>query len=197
MSTITELQAKMAAAIANNDVKAIEEIAMEIVKGKADRRKSEAEALKKEAEELAGVREKLAGELVKVMHQVKGLNKMLEDVKVWSFTYTRRGQPDVNGVEVTNDRVSLAIPQAPKSKKSGGGGGNTGKTKDEFGMSLDEVYNKFANEEERGRFASAEAVDVKFATEHGLTSPKQSNRWRIKNEVKKRALKEGLLAPTK
>ncbi len=193
MSTIEELQKQIAEAAVKGDTKLVEQLAGEIVKGKAERHKGEIESQRKEAEAMAGAREKLGT----AIHQaVKALNldKSMVDLKAWGFTYkVDRANPAE--ADVTYKSVALST-QAVKSR-SGGGNGGSGKTKSEFGLSLDEVFAQFANTEEKGKFAEAEAADLKHAQEHGLTTPKQSNRWRVKDVVKKRALSEGLLAPQK
>ena len=188
---IKELQAKMAAAIANNDVKAIEEIASQIVKGKSDRAKAEAEKQVKEAEALAGVRDALAGELHKAIKAMK-LDKRLTDVKAWGFTYkvdkANPAEPDV-----IYRSVSLSTQQI-KARKAGAGGG-AGKTKDEFGMSLQEVFDKFATAADKTKLAEAEVKDKAASDKLGKST--NSNAWRVKNDVKKAALAAEKIAPVK
>lgn len=183
----------MTKAIADNDVKAMEEIAALIVKSKAERHKVEVEALAKEAEALAGVRQSLAETVRKAVDgAIPDLASQLAAVKCSEFRYQAKGHVGADGVPLAKSTVGLNVPVVKKGKGGTGGGG---KTKDDYGMSLDEAFTAFANVEEQKRYAEAEAADNKHATEHGLTTPKQSNRWRVKDSVKKRAIAEGLLAP--
>lgn len=189
---LAELQAKMATAIANNDVKAIEEIAQEIVKGKADRRKAEADTILKEAEAMAKDREKLA---ISIHNQIRklGLDELLTGMKAWGFTYKVDGANPAEP-EMTYKSVALSTQQV-RAKRAGGGGGGAGKTKDEYGMGLGEVFEKFASIEDRAKLADAEVKD-KLASDK-LGKATNSNAWRVKNEVKKRAIADGMLAPVK
>jgi len=65
-----------------------------------------------------------------------------------------------------------------KAPKAGNGGYQGGKTKDEYGMSLGDVFEKFANNDERTKLAAATS---------------NSTQWQVKVAVKKRAIAEGLL----
>lgn len=82
-----------------------------------------------------------------------------------------------------------------KTRKSGGTGGGAGKTKDDYGMSLTEVYEKYHTAEDDGKLAEAELKDKEASEKLGKTT--NSNAWRVKNEVKKAAIASGLLQPTK
>lgn len=182
---IAELQTKMAEAIAKNDIKAIEEIAGEIVKGKADRRKLEAEALQKEAEAMAGQREALASEIHVLVKGFK-LDKRLTGLKSWGFTYkvdkANPAEPDI-----VYKSVSL-ITATVKAHKAGGGGA-TGKSKAEFGLSLQEIYDKFATDEDK--------ADMTAALEKDKTVTNQGYSYAVKKRVQKRAIAKGDLAPVK
>ncbi len=185
MAEIKDLQAKMAAAIANNDTKAIEEISAEIVKGKGERHKAEVEAQRKEAEAMAGDREKLG----KTIHEaIKGMfDKELAKLKVKGYQY--KLADDTSEVAYTG----LIVATMPKSKGSGNGG--AGKTKEEFGMSLSEVYEKYHTAEDDVNLADATAKDATASANLGKVT--NSNQWRVKNEVKKRAIANKDLAPAK
>ena len=177
--SLVELQAKMAAAIAANDVKAIESIAGEIVKGKSDRHRAEVEVLQKEAEALAGVRQELAEKIRKAIDKaIPDLADQLTTVKTSSFRYTAKGAKDSTGLEQVKSSVGLDVPVI-KAHKAGAGA--TGKTKTEFGVSLNEVFEKFATPADKAKLAGAS----------------NSRQWQVKVAVKKRALAAGLLAPVK
>lgn len=173
MTTIDELKAKMKEALASGDTKAIEEVASAITKGKADRRKVEVEAIQKEAEKLAGAREKLASSIWNMLKGIPDMPKQLEAVKATGFTY----KLDAEGI--TYKAVMLAVPSV---KRGAGGRTGGGKSKDEFGMSLGEIFDKFATQPEKNLLAAA---------------PSNSAQWQVKVAVKKRAIKDGLLAPVK
>ena len=206
MSTIEELQARMTAATANlnanpsmENLKEFEEAAKAIVASKAERAKAEAEAARKEAEALAGDREKLMQSIRKsVAPAIKKVffnedtktdntTPMLEAVKATGWTISYKLEGDILD-------VALAVPALKKTRASTGNGG-AGKTKDEYGMSLAEVFEKYANPDERAKLTEAEAKDVVASEKLGKHT--NSNAWRIKNEVKKRVIAEGLLAPAK
>lgn len=192
MTELTELQVKMSEAIASGNVKAIEEIASEIVKSKSDRRKTEVAKELAEAEALAGVRAELAEEIRKACNTIPEITNKLEQVKANGFTYHRKGELDANGVALTKSSLGLLVPTI---RKRSGGNGGAGKTKTDYGISLSEVFAKFATDEDKVKLADAEAKD-KIASEK-LGKSTNSNAWRIKNDVKKRAIAENLLAPVK
>jgi len=184
--SLMELQKQMTEALAANDVKKIEEVAMAIVKSKSERAKEESEKARKESEALAGKR----GELAKAIHasvKTLGLDKSIAELKSKGFTYTidhredDKGRIDDKGEVSVTGGVGLLVP-AIKAHKAGATGGGAGKTKDEYGMSLTEVFDKFATSEDKEKLAAAET---------------NSSQWQVKNSVKKRAIKDGLLAPAK
>jgi len=190
MAEIKELQARMAKAIANNDVAAMEAIAGEITKGKADRHKAEVAAQQAEAVAMAGDREKLATSIWQDINKMPGIRDKLTALKATGFTFK------LDNAEVQYKSVALTVPSVGKAKSSGGnGGGGAGKTKDEFGMSLAEVYNKFHTDEDEVKLAEAAIKDEEASTKLGKTT--NSNQWRVKNEVKKRVIASGELAPAK
>jgi hypothetical protein len=179
-----QLTKQMADAIAKGDTKAIEEAAAAIQKSKAERHKAEAEAMRKEAEALAGKREELAKAINSAVKTLN-LDIKIAELKAKGFTYTIDHREDANGkidakgeVKVTGG-VGLLVPSV---RKGTGGAGGAGKTKDEFGMSLQEVFEKFATDDERDKLAAAES---------------NSAQWAVKNSVKKRVIKDGLLTPAK
>lgn len=179
MATLDELKTKMASAIANNDAKAIEEIAIAIAKSKNERVKAEAEQARIDAEKMAGAREVLAKEIHKAVKALK-LDARLREVKSWGFVYkvdkANPAEPDI-----TYGSVSLSTATV-KVKRTGAGGGATGKSKDEFGMSLTEIFDKFATDEDKKALAEAKT---------------NSAQWQVKNKVKKQAIAEGKLKPAK
>lgn len=192
MSDITELIARIKEAEAKGDTKAIEAIAAEIVKSKTDRAKAEAEGLRKEAEALAGKREALAKKIHQQLHGSE-FDKLLVDVKSWGFTYkvdkANPAEPDI-----MYKSVSLSTQQV-KARKAGAGGG-AGRTKDELGMSLQEVYDKFADQYTADTGTDI-GVDMQEALEKDKTVSNQGYSYNVKKRVKKWALDKGLVAPAK
>lgn len=190
---IKDLSAQMAEAIANNDVAKMETIAAEITKGKKDRHAEEAKAQQAQAEKLAGVRETTAAEVHQLVRGIPGLDDKLRKVESWGFTYkVDKANPDE--VDVTYKSVALTIAKV-KTSRSGGNGGGAGKTKEEYGMSLGEVYDKFHTPEDEVKLAKAVEDDKVATTNLGKTT--NSNQWRVKNEVKKRVIASGELKPQK
>lgn len=180
--SIQDLQAQMAAAIAKNDVGTMEAIASQIVAGKKERAKVEADKLLKEAEQLAGKREETQVALFKVIADLN-IDGKLRAVKAKGFSYfiktsyTVPGQPEVH----QQASCGLILVTAPKTKRAGGTGAS-GKSKDEYGLSLSEIVAKFATAEEQAEIDMAET---------------NSKSWQKKLVVKKRAIAEGLLPPVK
>lgn len=198
MAELAELQTKLATAMAEGNVKAIEDIAAEITKGKADRHKAEAESQRKEAEQLAGKREAMQ---TTINAAVKALNLDAEIVKLKAkgFTYTidhkedDKGRIDPAGEVKVTGGVGLLVPAV--KARTGGGGGSAGKTKDDYGLSLTEVFDKFATDEDQAKLAAAEVKDIEASDKLGKST--NSNVWRVKNDVKKVAIASGALAPSK
>ena len=187
---LSELQIRMAKAIADNDVQAIEAIAAEIVKGKGDRHKAEALAAQAEATALAGDREALAKELYTAVKGLPEVKKLL-GVKVKSFTFTvshreaesPAGQIDPKGAVQVQGGVVLVVPTIKVPRAGKGGGGAVGKSKDEYGISLGDIFEKYADIKDKAALAEA--------------TGNNSKQWQIKVKVKKCAIASGLLAPVK
>jgi len=182
----------MAAAIANNDIQAIEKLNAEWNKDKAERRKAQLEAEQKEAVALAGVREKVAIEIHERLIANKPINNLvarLQEVKAHGFTF----KLDEDGI--TYKAVALTVPTIKAKREGTGNGGGAGKTKDEYGMSLQEVYDKFHTAEDEVKLAEAKAADEDVKAKTGKSN--QVNQWRVKNSVKVRVIADGTLKPQK
>ena len=189
---LAELKAKIASAIADGNDDDLMLAVAGMSKFKAEIAKAQAELAKKEAEQLAGKRAELATKIHKAIDKiVAGFKDDLLAVKATGFTFNL-DLPDKDGVVVEHKSVALAVPAIKTSKaRTGSTGGGSGKSKSEFGMSLDEIYQKFANEEEK---ANLEAVRADTTL---TDKAKNSKMWKIKDDVKKRAIKDGLLVATK
>ena len=183
MTTIEELQGKMKLAVAEfnktGDMKAIQAVSAELNKAKAELAKVEADKIRKEAEELAGKRETLAHQIHQLVRDLK-LDKAIIGVKGWGFTY-KVDKANPSEPDVSYKSVQLAVATV-KAKTGKGGVGATGKSKDEYGKSLGEIFEEYATVEDIENLAKATS---------------NSSQWQVKVAVKKRAITAGLLKPVK
>src|SRR4030042_5596542 len=170
LKTVEELKAELGKAIATGDDKAFNELIREINKRKSELAKQAAEAERKESEALAGVREKLAKKIWSACKGLK-LDKEIAEMKAQGFTYK------LDTPELKQIAVALLVPTI-KAVKTGGNGGTHTTTEADYGLKLDEVFNKFATEKDR--------ADVKAANSN-------SKEWQVKNRVKKAAIADGRL----
>lgn len=190
------IKAKMAEAVkvftATGDMSGIQAVTAEMNKAKGEIAKVESVRLLKESEALAGEREGLATSIFLVIKNATkplsvDLAKSLVAVKAKGFTYTidhretDKGVIDANGEVSVKGGVGLLVT-ALKAHKGGGNGGS-GKSKDEYGMSLADIVDKFATAEE------AAAINAE-----GISNSKS---WQLKVAVKKQAIADGKLAPVK
>ncbi len=141
--------------------------------------KAKAEALKAEAEALSGIRASKATSIYAIIAGNAEIVKALADTKAKGFTFTVSGLPDATGTPVVIKSVSLAVP-AIKGTRAGVGGG-AGKTKTMYGMSLAEVFAKYATSEEQAKLDSCEEPNI------------NSKQWQIKTAVKDRVVESGEL----
>ena len=181
MTTLEELKNKMAEAVQafkdTGDMTAIQAVSKEMDKAKSELAKQEAARLLKESEALAGAREELAAKIHEAIKALK-LDKELKAVKAWGFTYkVDRAVP--NELDVSYKAVTLSTQQV-KVKQAGAGAG--GRSKEEYGVSLGAIFNKFATEEDKVKLAQATS---------------NSGQWQVKVAVKKKAIADGLLTPVK
>jgi len=179
MATENELKATLAAALEANDDDQILAVANELRKHKANIQKVAAEAARKEAEALAGGREKLARALQKEVN-TPALQKRLREVKAYGFRFsidrvdTPPGQAPVN----VEGGTTLLVPEVKTGRR--GAGGAAGKTKAEYGMTLQEVFDKFATDADREKLAAADGSTAEY---------------NVKLAVKKNAIADKKLTP--
>ena len=200
MATLDELQVQIKTAAIAGDNDKVMELAGEIGKFKADVRKAAIEADRKEAESLAGVREILTLKIWEAVHAL-GLEGELAKVKAKGFTFKLNipvgDKEHPEGIKYT--RVMLDTPTI--RVKGTGGGGGTGKTKDTYGLSLDEVYEKHATADEKTKMVAAIKSDEDKATKNKAGGGEGKNsggeQWKVKNDVKKRVIASGDLKPQK
>ncbi len=185
--TLEELKAQVAAAIASGNDNDFMVAVSAIARRKAEIAKAQAEVARQEAEKLAGIRAELGTKIHQAIMQSKGLANLtakLADVKAYGFTFlSNQPTPAEKAAGATGeiDRKSVALVvaevKAARTRASTGGGA-PGRSRSEYGMSLDEIYQKFKTPEDD--VAMAQAVS-------------NTQRWQVKNKVKNAAIKAGLL----
>jgi len=181
--SVEELKAQIATAIANGDDAGLMTAIKELNKFKAEIAKAEQEKARKEAEALAGAREKLATAIHKAVNKIPNIVENLQAVKATGFTF----KLDNTEEGITYKSVALAVPQV-KAHRTGGGGGK-GQTKEQYGMSMQEIVANFGTAEEQ---AEAEALRVK-----GREDRADSKLYLLQKAIRKRAIAEGKLQPVK
>lgn len=200
MATLEELQVQIKAAAIAGDNDKVMELAGEIGKFKADVRKAAIEADRKESEALAGVREELAKSIHVVVSGLPDIHVSLAKVKAKGFMFKLdipKGDKDhPEGIRYLSVQLDT-----PTIRVKGTGGGGTGKTKDTYGLSLDEVYEKHATADEKTKMVAAIKSDEDKATKNKAGGGEGKNsggeQWKVKNDVKKRVIASGELKPQK
>lgn len=177
--SLDELKKQLGVAITSGNDLEFNRLVTLIAKRKSELVKLAAEAAKKEAEALAGAREQVATELAKAVGAIPNIYALLGKVKAQGFTFTPKGTLDAQGVAQVKDSVALKVPTIKVSKGGTSGGG---KSKAEYGMSLGEIFDRFATPEEKAKLP---------------TLTKHNEDYFFKVGVKKRALASGDLQPIK
>lgn len=179
--TLEQLKAQIGEALAAGDDTKFMSLVGEMAKAKCEIAKAAVEQAKRENEAMASTRDALAKEIMNLVKPLKLAGK-LASVKALGFRFSiDRMEKDAQGLEVkVTGGVALIVPEVKQKRGGGGGGGH--KTKDEYGMSLDEVYQKFATAEDKVKMEAAKT---------------NSSQWQVKQAVRKAAIKAGLLLPIK
>jgi len=192
--TIAELKVQLKIAIETGNDNLFNDTVVKLSKAQAEIAKMAAESAKHEAEALAGVREAIA----KAIHQaVKSLalDDKLAEVKALGFTY-KLDAPDKAGVMVNYQAVELMVPVI---KTRGGGTTGGGKSKDEYGMSLGDIYAKFkdavGNIKALANEGTPDALMALAVDAEGKADNSKS--WQVKLAVKKAAIAQKLIVPVK
>jgi len=182
--TLQETRTALAKAYTAGDEAMIAKLEIELVQVKHLEKIAEVTKAKAEFEKNAKARQELAIAIHKAVKRIvvdkAPLDEKLTGLKIMGFTYKPDGQLDTAGQPIRFESVALLMAGIPKV--AGSKGGNRGKSKDEFGISLDAIYQKFATEEDKARYAKASS---------------NSSQWQVKVAVKKRAIADGLLIPVK
>lgn len=178
-----EYQARLAAA---KDETEFLSILAEVSKQKAAIAKAKVDQERREAEALAGERSTLEAILWETLKGVVKAEDLLK-VKAKAFTVTvdhkedAQGHIDPKGEVKVSGGVKLVVPTI-KARKTGGGGGAGVSTSDEIGIGLSDLFDQYANDEERVKVATIDADDA-------LTDKaKNSKKWQVKTKAKKRIL---------
>lgn len=182
--TIDEIKGKLLAASAAGDVEAIIKLGKELDSLRKQDAKAEAERITKENEALAGKRQEIAEKIGAAFKNVAGrvffdkatntdsTSKVLEEVKATGYYF-----------EYSIEKgLSYGLKHPTTAKHISKGGGATGTSKKEFGMSLQEIVDKWATDEEKA------AIDA---------ATSNSKSWQLKVSVKKRVIASGDLKPIK
>jgi len=184
------LKAKAQTAAAAGDIDAIVAVAGEMKACRKANAEAEAKRILAENEKLSAKRTEVSGELYRIIfgtgkykdmstrESAKLVRQWLVETKATGFTF-KLAYPDSNGVEV-REHIALTVPQAPNVKTGRGGSGGPGKTKTEFGLSLDAVFQKFATDKEKAELEAEKD---------------NSTKWDMKVLVKKAAIASGALKP--
>lgn len=158
MATMKDLLDQLAEAQVAGDVSRIVEVAKAIGAKEKDEKKAKVEAQKAEVEALYG---KVQEAVLKIADKYAA---EFEELGIRGFGYKVEGR----GFSW----------QGPKASSGGGGGGGAGKCKAATGMSLQEVFDAYANDTERRKMEGLETGNAK---------------WSLKEAVRKRAASEGLI----
>lgn len=183
MSDIEKLKAELKTVAATGDIKAILEVANKIKAAEVEENKAKVAKAKAEFDAKAKEREEIA---IAIFEAIKALPviKRLAEVNATGFTFKlnvpAKAKTDTEDAVEAVVYKSVALTVAGIKAPRGNGGYQGGKTKDEYGMSLGDVFDKFATGDEKAKLAAATS---------------NSAQWQVKVAVKKRALAEGLLKP--
>lgn len=186
----TEIRQAIGEALANKDDAKVDELAVELAKAKVEEHKAELVKATAEAEALAGDREALALKVKATLDADHSLKGELEKVKAFGFVYSiDHTQIDKDGLKTkVIGGCALRVPEVKRAKATGGGGGvarGSGEyatTTADYGLTPQQAFDKFANEKERAALAGAVGG---------------SAQWRVKENVRQRAIKAGDLLPVK
>ena len=189
------LQEKMLVAIKANDIATQEAIAAELVKARGARIKAQVEAEAKETEALAGKREALANK-IGIAVKALGVDKEIAELKAKGFNYYIKTSYQVAGQPDVHQQASCSLALSQPAKKASGGTGGSGKSKDEFGLSLGEIFNTC-----KSQYATETGVDIEKeftdALEKDKTVTNQGYSYNVKKKVQKWAINKGLIKPVK
>lgn len=168
MANIDELKKRLHQELDDNDLDAVFSTTAKLKKLQAE------EAEKAREARLAKARaatEELDSAVVQLVKQANVISALTALAQVYGK------ERNVN-IIIPLDDVNAACVMPLEKARAGRTGGGGGTTKDQFGMSLADVFDQFASDEERKQMSTAEGG---------------SAQWALKNRVKNRAIREGLI----
>jgi len=186
--TVEDIRKAIGEALASGNDAEVDRLAIELGKAKVEEHKAELVKATTEAEALAGDREALASEVKVTLDSLPDLKSKLEKVKaygiVWSIDHT---QTDKAGLKTkVIGGCALRVPEVKRARATGGGvargSGEYAKTTADYGLTPQQAFDKFATEDDKANLAKAVGG---------------SQQWRVKENVRQRAIKDGLLQPVK
>lgn len=188
--TVEEIRKAIGEALAGGNDAEVDRLAIELGKAKVEGHKAELVKATAEAEALAGDREALALTIRDMLNKDTGIKASLEKVKAYGFTYSiDHSFTDAQGVKTkVIGGCALRVPEVKRARGTGGGGGvargsgEYAKTTADYGLTPQQAFDKFATEDDKANLAKAVGG---------------SQQWRVKENVRQRAIKEGLLQPVK
>lgn len=188
--TVEEIRKAIGEALASGNDTEVDRLAIELGKTKIDEHKAEVVKATAEAEALAGDREALAKEVKAIIDGRDDIKRSLEKVKAFGFVYSvDHTQTDKDGLKTkVIGGCALRVPEVKRARGTGGGGGvargsgEYAKITADYGLTPQQAFDKFATEDDKANLAKAVGG---------------SAQWRVKENVRQRAIKEGLLQPVK
>lgn len=194
--TIQEIRGALIAAYQTNDEGKIRELEGQLNIAKKAEQDAEIKRQQEEAKALEGARQAIATAIHTAVNGLvidgKKIKPILDSVKATGFIYkldvTASVDTDGKKIEgVVFKSVALTVPtiKLGKGKCSiGNNGGRSGRTMEEYGISLDEVFQAHKNADDVAAFEAAEGLEPKA---------RNTKQWQIKTAVKKRVIEAGIL----
>lgn len=182
---VKEARTKLAEAAKTADIEQIKAAALALT----DAERVEAKELKAKAEAdftaKAKEREELTAEVGTAIHAAAGPFRAKIIKLVGEELALLRYSVDYKAGNLTECSIvrTIAKTRTGAGAGAGNGGGRGGKTKDEFGMSLNDIFEKFATDKDKADFTACTGDRV------------DSAQYVIKVRVKKAAITAGLVKP--
>lgn len=181
MSNLNELKERLRQALDDNDLDAIIGNTAELKRVKAEAEAKEREARLAKAKTATDALDSAVVQLVKQQNVISSLSALAQVYGKERSVSIVIPLDDVNAASV------MPLEKARVGRASGGGGG---KTKDQYGMSLDAVFQSFATDGEKAELA-------KLQSEHSKEHRTDGTQHVLKTRVKNRAINEGKIASVK
>jgi len=177
VANIDEIKARLRKALDDNDLDALFSITAELKKEQAAAAEKDREARLAKAKTATAVIQESIDKLVQVAANREAFIKLAE-------VYGK--DRSVSIVIPLDDIASASVMPLERARVGRVGGGGGGRTKDEYGMNLDTVFQSFATAEEKTELA-------KLQGEHSKDHRTDGTQHVLKTRVKNRAVQQGLL----